>query len=194
MKFAAVMLIVSAICFGQSKTPWPQVQSLVREWQIPDVSATGSDTPALEYIRDLNGRPIYKLECHNGNYSDQSEMNFSGKFQCALFALEDGKTESWNLLADRTEQDSDWGNRGRMLSEQLSGACLKWPEYGARRAFLLRGMSVTFLFKDLRWKYIKHERDLAAFTFKVEVQPDSRAHTAEADTVKVASPPRSCMW
>ena len=126
MRFATVMLIVSAIVFGQSKTPWPEVHSLAREWRIPDVSGTGSDTPALDYIRDVNGKPLYKLECHNGNYSDQSEMNFSGKFQCALFALGDGKTDSWNLLADRTEQDSDWGNRGRMLSEQLRGSCSKW--------------------------------------------------------------------
>jgi len=74
------MLLVSAIVFGQSKTLWPQVRSLVREWRIADVPGTGSDTPALEYIRDLNGRPIFKLECHDGNYKDQSEMNFSGKF------------------------------------------------------------------------------------------------------------------
>ncbi len=165
-----------------------------REWRIPDVSSTGSDTPAVDYIRDLKGGPIYKLECHNGNYNDQSEMNFSGKFQCALFALEEGKTASWNLLADRTQQDSDWRNRGRMLSEQISGPCSKWPEYGARRVFLLRGMSITFLFKDLQGKYIRHERELVAFTFDVEVQPDSHVQTAEAEIVKVAKPARSCMW
>jgi hypothetical protein len=188
------MLFVSAICVSQPKKPWPEVRPLVREWRIPDVSGTSLDTPALEYIRGLNGRPLYRLECHNGNYSDQSEMNFSGKFQCALFALEDGKTDSWNLLADRTEQDSDWGNRGRMLSEQLSGSCSKWPEYGARRAFFLRGMSITLLFKDLQWKYIKQNRELVAFTFELKVQADSHAQTPEADIVKVAKPPRSCMW
>lgn len=173
---------------------WPEVQSLAQTFRIPDVSVTNADTPATASILDLKGRPIYKLECHNGNYSDQSRMNFSGTFQCALFAMKGGSSYGWNLLADRNQQDSDWGNRGRMLSEQLRGSCAGWPGYGSVRVFRLRGMKITFTFKDLKWKPVQHEERLATFTFEVNVVRDPTAKTAEAEILKVPKAPRSCMW
>ena len=145
-----ILFLISVVLFLRlpcelvvGNTSWPEIQSFTKRWQIPDVSGTQADTPATAYIRALNGTPIYKLECHNGNYNDQSRMNFSGTFQCALFALKGTAIDSWNLLADRNEQDSDWGNRGRMLSEQLLGSCAKWPEYGSLRVFRLREMNIT---------------------------------------------------
>jgi hypothetical protein len=190
VKWLALLTISSNVSSGGSKGVWPGVQALNKEWRITNVSSTQTDTPAIDYIHDLKGVPAYKLECHNGNYSGQSEMNFSGTFQCALFALENGRPASWNLLADRSEQDSDWGNRGRMLSEQLNGSCSGWAEYGARRVFRLRGMKITFRYRDLQWS----KNQLTAFTFEVDVRPDPLAKTPEAKVVKVARPPRSCMW
>ena len=179
---------------GKRPNPWPAVQSFMHDWRIPDVGSTGRDTPVTAYINDVSGTPVYKLECHNGNYSDQSEMNFSGAFQCALFAVDKGKNISWNLLAAKDERDSDWGNRGRMIAEQLQGKCGSWPEFGIHRTFRGRGMMIKFTYKDLQWIGEGKDKRLGAFTFEVHVEPDDKATSSEAELIGVTKPPKTCLW
>jgi len=105
----------------------------------------GRDTPLVIFIKYRTGLPVYRLEFHNGNYEDSSEIDYSGDFQCALFALQGGTRVSWNLLAtdEQAEQKSDCLNRGRMTTRQTWGDCGAKPEYGRIRHFRLRGMRTS---------------------------------------------------
>src|SRR5581483_10813197 len=116
----------------------PPVQAIYK-WQAP---LDGRDTPFDLTIRDQEGQPTYKLECHNGNYETQTTMNFSGDFQCGLFALKNGKRASWNLLAGTSPaaQHSYCLNRARMTASELRGTWGARPEYGRLRHFELRDM------------------------------------------------------
>jgi hypothetical protein len=174
---------------------WPAVQPL-REGRTFTDAASNSDTPFLVFIKDAQGVAVYKLECHNGNYDDDSEISFSGTFQCGLFGVNGDKPTTWNLLAvdNKDEQSADWFNRGRMLSEQLRGACDGFPEYASLRHFKLRGMLITFQFADLGWSKLdkQNKPELIKFTFDVSVVPDQSAQTGAAEPVKGAKPPKSC--
>lgn len=183
--------------FGQNDKPWPKVQSFSKIWHIPDTSETDADTPVLAYIRDMKGTPVYKLECHSGDYSDQSEMNFSGDFQCALFAVKGNTLVSGNLLAANTknEQSADWWNRGRMRSVQLRGECLKYPEYSTVRHFKLRGMLLTLRFAEVEWSSAKDQQNnplVGKFTFTANVVPDPTVKSSRAEEVEGPAPPTSC--
>jgi hypothetical protein len=107
----------------------------------------------LLFIKNTAGVPIYKLECHNGNYEELSGLDFSGDFQCALFAIKGGTRNTWNLLVSQAEAEerSDWLDRGRVTSNQFRGECGEVPEYGKLRNFRLRGMLITLEFSNLKW-------------------------------------------
>jgi hypothetical protein len=114
-----------------------------KRYVFADVDKDDHDTRVLACIDDTQGVGIYKLECHDGNYNDQSEMNFSGDFQCALFAVRGTTLASGNLLAagTRDELSTDWWNRGRMRAARLRGECLKYPGYN-RSEFQAKGSAV----------------------------------------------------
>jgi hypothetical protein len=148
-------------------------------------------------IIGTSGVPIYKFECHNANYQDGREMNFSGDFQCALFAVDGAKVTSGNLLAANTrdEQSTDWWNRGRMRSAQLRGKCLAYPEYSTDRHFRLRAMLITLGFTSIEWSVRTDQPNnprLAKFTFTLDVIPDKAAITANAVLPASPMPPSSC--
>lgn len=140
----------------------------------------GADTPLFTFILDTLGIPVYKVECHNGNYPDDSEMNFSGDFQCALFAVKGRNLLSGDLLAQ--------GNRARMNSAQLRGDCLQYPEYSTERHFKLRGMRITLGFSEMKWTPGK----LAGFTFTLQAVPDESALNGTAEAYAGPEPPVSC--
>jgi hypothetical protein len=179
---------------------WPSVQPTQAAQTIKESRA---DTPFLLLIDGTSGAPAYKLECHNGNYEDTSEITFSGDFQCALFALNgSGAVVSWNLLAtdEPAQQQSDWFNRGRMTANQLFGSCGAVPEYGMVRHFSLRGMLITCRFSRLVWSKQKRQDgrsqsqsqpQLQQFSFHVSVTVDDTAQTASAKAVQV-TPPSTC--
>ena len=151
-----------------------------------------TDTPFLAFLRDVNGRPIYKFECHNGNFDQDAGIYYSGDFQCALFAVRGVQRTSWNLLAtaSRTEQTSDWANRGRMFASQLRGRCRLYPEYSTLRNFELRGMLVSLKFDDIEWS--AGGKRLAGFRFTFEARPDPAATSATAAPPTGPRPPLGC--
>jgi hypothetical protein len=124
----------------QNQTPnWPTIQALHETRTIvnPQRGDTTDDGFNL-WVKDTEGVPVYKIECHNGNYNnDGPPINFSGDFQCAVFAVHDSKITSGNLLAAKTpnQQSTDWWNRGRLRSAQLQGNCSSFPEYSTDRHF-----------------------------------------------------------
>lgn len=173
---------------------WPAIRPvhITRTYNIKD----DSDTPLTAFIETADGAPVYKLECHNGNYEDLSFIDFSGDFQCALYSVEAGRRTSWNLLAsdDRSEQRSDFLNRGRMTANQLWRECGAIPEYGRTRHFRLRGMHITFEFKNLHWasRTGPTPPQLIGFTFDVDVLRDAGSESATAETVRAPWPGAPC--
>jgi hypothetical protein len=175
---------------------WPTIQP-VDVTRTYDVSGRrAADTPLRLIVRDVSGSPAYRLECHNGDYDVDSEINYSGDFQCALFALRGRSPTSWNLLAtsDSVQQDSDWMNRGRMLAWQLHAECGDVPDYGRTRRFRLRHMLLTIQFKNIRWSAGRRPLDpgLDGFTVSVQASPDPHARTASSAPAPLRSDPEAC--
>jgi hypothetical protein len=190
------LVMMSPFPLVAQRKSWPVVEPLHEKQTFNDVAKNDADTPFLVFLKDSKGISVYELECHNGNYEDASEINFSGAFQCVLFAVHGDRRMSGNLLAvdNKDERSTDWFNRGRILSDQLRGACAGYPEYESVRHFKLRGMLITFQLIDLEWANIDdpNKPELNKFTFDVSILPDKRAQTAAAEPVKGAKPPRSC--
>jgi len=186
-------LLVPFLCAAQT-AKWPVVRPVHGTYEFSGV-ATGRDAPVDLRVRDLAGEAVYKVECHNGNFKDDLEILFSGDFQCALFAMNQGRRVSWNLLAtdEEAQQRSDWLNRGRMLSAQLWGGCGDVLEYGKVRHFRLRGMQITLRFLSLEWLPETDGRyELRRFTFDVTVVPDPSADSSTAARVSLPLVLRGC--
>jgi hypothetical protein len=190
-----LVMTIASLSLAQTNN-WPAVEPLHEKQTFAD-AASDADTPFLAFIKDVKGVPAYKLECHNGNYDENSGYNFSGTFQCALFAVSGDRRRTWNLLAvsNKDEQSTDWWNRGRMLSNQLRGECLAYPEYSTLRHFKLRGMLVTLQFTDIEWSTTKDQQGnplLEKFTFTFDVVPDQTAQSPAAEPAAGPTPPSSC--
>lgn len=172
--FAALFL--ACISSGLS-VAWPVVKAVDRTFEIRIQG--GSDSPVVVLLTTAAGEPAYRLECHTGDYEDESLINFSGTLQCAMFAVAGQKVLSGNLLAADSppERGSDWMNRGRMLGRQLQGRCAAYPEYGAVRHFRFRTMVVTLRFSHLVWE---RQDSLRSFVLEVSVRADPTATSARA--------------
>lgn len=194
----SIVALTSGLGVAVRANGWPAIRPLHEVHTFRTPVNSNADTPFLAFIRSTKGVPVYKVECHNGNYDNESEIDFSGDFQCALFALWKGsEIASWNLLAANTKNElsSDWWNRGRMHSAQLRGVCLAYPEYSTDRHFKLRGMLVTLRFSDTKWSTGKDSHVnpiLVGFTFGLDVVPDRAAQSSRAELPAGPKPPGSC--
>jgi hypothetical protein len=189
-----LFIVIASASSSHAQPNWPMIQPVHETRTFANLGNVDNSFVAL--IKDTAGVPVYKFECHNGNYEGDSEINFSGDLQCALFAIKESKIVSPNLLAANTrdEQSTDWWNRGRMRSEQLRGECLAYPDYSTDRHFKLRGMLVTLRFSDIEWSTLQdqqHNPMLVKFTFNLDAIPDKTA-SAPSPELAGAIPPRSC--
>lgn len=199
LKVVCAFILISmlgTILLAQARK-WPVIRPLKEKRVFIDPGRNNADTPFVVFIRDSEGVSVYKLECHNGNYEDESEINFSGDFQCALFAVKGTTRTSSNLLAADTKDElsTDWWNRGRMRAAQLRGECLKYPEYSTDRHFKLRGMLLTLRFSDVKWGPGSDQQNkplLTGFTFILRVVPDESAKSSRAELVIGPKPPAAC--
>jgi len=194
---AMVGVVPQSARLSAQTSDWPTIQALHETYTFTYTRDT-TDTPVLAFIKDDAGAPRYKLECHSGGYDDDSETNYSGDLQCVLFALDEhAKPITVNLLAVETknEQSSSWWNRGRMLSSQLRGRCLSYPEYSTDRHFKLRGMLMSLRFSSVVWS---EERDtlgsplIKKFVLHVDAVPDKAAVSSTAELPQGPEPPTSC--
>jgi hypothetical protein len=179
---------------ASSQEIWPTIQPFSAKRTL---YPGRGDTPFVAPLKTTNGTPAYEIECHSGDYENTGGFNFSGIFQCVLFAVSRNSVRtSWNLLAtdQKAEQGTDWFNRARMTSVQLWGECSADPEYGTLRRFRLRNMAISFEFGDLQWSPtgIPVEHRLNRFTFKLTVVPDKTATTATAERIRTTQ--RSSCW
>jgi hypothetical protein len=176
---------------GSTAAPaWPAVVEFRRVYRFSELSA-GKDTPVIELFKDEDGLPRYRLECHNAEYDEPSQISYSGMLQCGLFAIRDRATVSPNLLAENTREgkSADWFNRGRFRSAQLREPCAGYTDYGADRTFRLRHMAITLSIKDVQWS----ERGVpTSFTFQIDMRPDPNASTGRAAASPATRPPDAC--
>ena len=193
--FVFVALLATSLSAQSSK--WPSVQPLEDKHAVSNLGEHGADTPIVALIKGTDGVPVYKLECHTGEYDDETEINFSGDYQCALFAVKGTSFTSGDLLAADTKDElsTDWWNRGRVRAAQLRGKCLRYPEYSTDRKFKLRGMLVTLRLTDIQWNSRKDQQGnpmLAGFMLVLKVAPDASAHSSRSELVTDHKPPTSC--
>jgi hypothetical protein len=154
-----------------------------------------ADLPAFTfYLRDAGGTSMYKFECHVGGYPDDSELQWTGDFQCALFPYRGDTVTPVNVLAmdSHAEQSVDWHNRGRLLANQLQPPCTDYPEYSTLRHFRLRGMDMTLAYTDIVWAQGSKGPILQKFTLTLDVAPNKDAKTPQAEVAAGPSPPKSC--
>jgi hypothetical protein len=194
---AFIFAAICSIALSAEANKWPTVQSLEEKRVVTDLGKEGADTPVVTFIKDAGGVPVYKLECHTGEYENESEMNFSGDFQCAMFAVKGTTLTSGNLLAADTKDElsTDWWNRGRVRAAQLRGECFRYPEYSTDRKFKLRGMLVTLRLTDIQWTSREDQQSnpmLAGFTLAIRVAPEKTAQSSRAELVGGPKPPASC--
>ncbi len=168
----------------------PQVQPLRTEFHYRRPPA-GQDVAFSTYLTDARGNKVYKFECHDGAYDDDSEIRFSDDLQCALFAYKGDTVSAFNLLAldTRSESLNDWWNRGRLVAAQLQGDCLEFPEYSTVRHFHLRGMVVTLEYRDISWD---KAGALVGFTLVFDVAPDPEAKNLTVSPPEGPTPPSAC--
>lgn len=172
---------------------WPAIQPVRASATFTNLAVDSVDTPVSMEIADAAGHPAYRVECHNGYYDDEHTIDYSGDFQCGLFAARGDTVANLLPTATRDEESSDWFNRGRMLASQLAGRCASYPEYGAIRHFRVRGMRLTFEFRKLAWAPSTGAQPrLNGFTVDLSADPDPSAHTRQAAIVRVVKPPASC--
>jgi hypothetical protein len=192
----AVLMLVASSSGGAQQGHWPTIKPAEVERTYDVSQSRSADTPLSLILRDVNHKPVYRLECHNGAYDVLSEYSYSGDFHCALFALKRGSQASWNLLAtsNPAQQRSDWMNRGRMLAWQLYGTCGDVPDYGRNRRFRLRHMQLTLQFKNIRWRTGTRPLDpvLDRFTVRVHASPDANARTETSAPAPLRTEPTSC--
>jgi hypothetical protein len=186
-----------AVSLSAQQSKWSAVQRLEEKHVVDNLGQHGADNPIVALIKGADGVPVYKLECHTGEYDNESEMNFSGDYQCALFGVQGTKLKTGDLLAadSKDELSTDWWNRGRVRGVQLRGECLRYPEYSTDRQFKLRGMLVTLRLADIRWSS-RNDKDgnplLMGFTLALKVAPDESARSSRAELVAGPKPPISC--
>lgn len=191
---ANILLMFIAVSLSSQAQTWPPIQEI--SGSAVFAPRAGEDSPFETTLFDLAGTPQYRLECHNGDYDVTTGFNFSGVFQCAVFAIEGNKAGALNLLADGSsaESTSDWANRARLLPEQLQPPCASWKEYGAVRHFRLRGMVVTMTFTPLEWNLSPDQarQRLGRFRFDLAVARDDAANSPRSERVAAPRPPKEC--
>jgi hypothetical protein len=88
-----------------NQSGWPVIQPAHIQYQFVLPQQGQADLPSFTfYLRDADGSAVYKFECHAGGYPDDSEMTWSGDFQCALFPYRIDTVTPVNLLAVDTHE------------------------------------------------------------------------------------------
>jgi hypothetical protein len=178
-----------------TQSGWSMIMPAHIQYQFVRPEKAEGDLPAFTfYLRDASGVSVYKFECHTDGYPDDSEMTWSGDFQCALFPYRVDTVTPVNVLAMGThaEQSVDWHNRGRLLANQLQAPCTDYPEYSTLRHFRLRGMDLSLGYTDIVWAQDPKGAVLQKFTLTLDAVPDKDAKTPQAEAAAGPSPPKSC--
>lgn len=194
--WSGLMMLTSPVTPHPQAGTWPRIEPTHAEFIYVAPRQKDDDRPFIVYFRDAQGNQVYKFECHNGAYGDETEMKFSDELQCALFAFKGDTVTAVNLLAadTRDEQSNDWWNRGHVFSAQFRGECLSYPEYSTTRHFRMRGLDITLTFTDIVWNTSPGSNgpSLASLTLTIDATPDKDARSPVTEPAVGAKPPKSC--
>jgi hypothetical protein len=167
-------LTMTLLAMSPAAAGWPPVRPLTKEYRFSDGQSATIDQP----IVGSQGAPLYRLICRTWSTTESNnEFDYSGDFECRLVAVPalDWR-DGWNLLSDEPRPSRDWEHRGRFLVQEFQGECLRYPGYGARRAFHLRGMELVLSLSDWRLEVpppgnLPDQPGFRSFAFKVIVTP-----------------------
>lgn len=126
-----------------SNSHWPKVKGFQESFHFNDVDKAELGLT----IKSMADKPLYALTCHSGSFNDDSRFDYSGLITCRLHSLYSKEVVS-TLLTETMKQTSDWENRGRFLVKQLLPGCAKYPNWGSKRTFHLRGMELVLSVDD----------------------------------------------
>lgn len=144
---------------------WPMVKSTGNT-----VEFVGDDVNYFLPINDKNGKLQYRLECHNYDYEGDEDFNFSGDFECRLSSVNQQERYS-NLLTYTQKQTADWENRGLFYTAHFSSHCKSNRDWGKRRVFMMRGMTIELLISnEIIEKNGNGSYKLKSFSFTVSVK------------------------
>ncbi len=74
-----------ALCAGTAySTQWPEIRETKET--IPVVNADSSKAGMELTVKSLDGKDLYKISCHSGNYASNGQ-DYSGLLQCYVTSL-----------------------------------------------------------------------------------------------------------
>ena len=130
------LILLSDEVSAKEKQIWPAISPLHAVFSI------STDQPHVEtIIFSKEGRGLYVLRCHPGDYMDEFDSDYDHMYHCKMLPT-DLKDEMFDLF----KPSKKW-NRARTRAlfrrEQVNGGCKTHRYYGAKRIFLMRNMEVT---------------------------------------------------
>lgn len=188
----AVVLVIGLVVSDASAMLWPAITPVSATYAFPSIrqAAVLLDVPGVD------GRILYRLECHNWMYQKDRDFDYSGDFECRLTSKYSVEAYS-TLLTEDIDQSRDWQSRARFFASELIGSCGSNPEYGRVRSFRLRGMRIVLELMDIR---VGNSADnptrgglaLKSFGFMVKVEPDWSANSAITERPNATPPAPEC--
>jgi hypothetical protein len=155
--FSTLILLPLLVCQSQIeyRTDWPGIADLDTAIAINALSERiHFELP----LKGHTGKTLYTIFCRGGSTEyldslcDRTGVNYCGAL--CFFLVEGSPDETgslqsnWNLLCE--DGSAHWYSRGQIMDySELVGACGDYPEYGNLRHFRLRGLELTFQFKNI---------------------------------------------
>ncbi|MFC4158753.1 hypothetical protein [Chitinimonas lacunae] len=164
---------------------WPEVGEVHASFRV----STAHPHASL-IIPDLDGRPLYRLSCHQGDYESAEEGDFDNMYHCKL----------WDARQPQPGPDLLWPtpqwNRARTRAlftlEQLMGSCAKDPYFGQVRSFRFRGMEMRLAVSDFRYPDMRRLlKEEVPFSFSLQLKVDVRP-APQAKAQYVGPAPQYC--
>lgn len=156
-----------SLSFSLEEDSWPSVKEESREYVFSD----SNDSHVAIDICSQDGRKLYDLQCHPGDYPKDLFFDYSGFFHCRLRSLY-SEEELGSLLTDSFEDTKEWENRGRFLIEHILPDHENYKDWGRERHFRLRGMEIILKIWDevLKKKNNGSIEDIEGFKFSVDIK------------------------
>ena len=162
-------------------SPWPSV----RETEVVLRFTYGAPYFGIRlpiYSTDGQQR-LYTLDCTGGNLayldrlSDKTGMNMVGPMMCTL--VKGVGIGGGNLLSEGAYYDNSWFTRGYFPSDIFERfiECRHYPDYGAERAFRLRGIRLDITIERPKWDVSSVDK----YEMRISVRNDPASVTPTAE-------------
>ncbi len=171
--FQLLTVVLALMSFQSRGAVWPNVRPFAMSFPVDLTSERiAIDIP----ITDQAGGVVYYFACRGGGdaYLDSLSANWVGPLMCTL-AIGDKASEE-SLLSE--DDSAAWFSRGQFRREELVGDCAKYPEFGVRRSFRLRGFRLNL---DAQNVLVDGSGLTRSFTLAVSLVRDPGAVAAQAE-------------